>query len=178
MLKRNRAVRPSLEALETKSLLSVSGIHAAHVHAASAQSNASLLGSFFGQYIPQTLASGTVQNFRASGRVAGLGKGQVAGSLNVDEFNLPNATLGFLTFFNNQGSVTLDLVNAGPSPSDLPQAGQFIFSISSGTGKFANASGSFLIGIHESTNILPTSLAPEQEGLFYLTVRPAPPQAD
>jgi len=169
--------RPQLEQLGDRTLPSVAmmphlgGWQVAHAAPAGHAAQARLLGAGAGSYTSEAVPTdtGRTYNLQGSAVLAGVAVGQftVAGTLHSVGFIQNGRATGTLTFTSAKGSLTLQL--EGPQqPGFSPLPHTFSYHIVSGTGAYANASGSGHVGL-----LLTQAAANDpSHGSFVLAVTP------
>ena len=173
---KRHAIRPIVDGCETRTLLSTSALPAmsAAVARSSATEVVQLHGTMQGQYVQNTVIPdvGSVFGLNGTGRVNGIGKANVAGSLHSVGFIANGHAQGTLVLTGRRGTITLNLVGAEPQsgPAGLPQ--KFTFAITAGTGRFRH------VGDHGSATLSLQSGGPSSglngflfHGTFKLTLK-------
>ncbi len=146
-MKTTHSFRPAVETLEARSLPST-------LHAASQALHLSgqIQGTWHRQ--PTLPDTGTLQVFSGNGSIQPLGQVQATGSLRAPGFVATGHTTGSFTLTAGPGSVTVQLVGPKQRGFSQPPA-SFTYTIVSGTGSFAGASGSGKASFHESAPRMP-----------------------
>ncbi len=171
MNQRRRGLHPTVEACESRALLSAGiGSPPAIVAMVSHHPARSvrLVGTFQGQYqvngaIPDV---GKTYVIAGSGSVRGHVRASVAGSLHSLGFIAQGEALGDLTLQGARGSVTLHLT--GPSQAGFqPLPSQFSFTTTGGTGRYRriHASGTATLTLTPGTG------QPGEQGTFTLVLK-------
>jgi hypothetical protein len=148
-MKKSHSYRPQLEVLEGRELPSTARvivlpfIPAPTPHHNTAHHVVHLHGQIFGIWSTQpTLPdTGTTQLLHGGGMVSPLGQVQASGTLHTPGFVATGHTTGMLTLRSGKNSVTLSLI--GPTqPGFSRPPSSLHFSVVSGTGAYAGATGS------------------------------------
>jgi hypothetical protein len=139
----------------------------------------SLNGSLSGTFITtnntaNNLGSGTTTTFKGSGTLTGLGQLSVTGSL--VNFVSPSgqlATVDTFTLTTAQGSVTIQLTKAAPTPG-TPVETLSSFSIVKATGAFQGDIGTGTADLQTITDVIPLVPPTVARGVFTLTLKSNP----
>jgi hypothetical protein len=135
-MRRARKLRPSLESMESKQLLSGAGM--AIVSTIVSTQEVNLAGTLHGTFRKPlgTPDVGAQYNLAGSGRIAHFGPATVAGSLREVGFIAQGHSTGTLTLANAKGSLTLSLTGATQGGfSRLPTSYSFV--VTGGTGAYS-----------------------------------------
>jgi hypothetical protein len=145
--------RPSVEALEDRALPSfVPGLIHGVTPTAHVSHAMKLVGNVSGTWAVQSslIADvGTTQALHGSGNLPGLGAFQVSGTISTPGFISSGYTHGTLRLTNVHGSVTLQLVSVSPQSGFSGPASGLHYTIVSGTGSYAGATGSGSAALRE-----------------------------
>ena len=154
-MKTARSCRPHLEELESIALLSVGGAGPASAIVSTSRHPSThhhLVGSARGTWTAQFSIPdvGATQILVGNGKLKGLGKVQLQGSLHLTGFIQSGHADGTLVLTNSHGSVTLALTGpTQPGFSGPPQS--FMFTIASGTGRYQGWQGSGGVNFEETS---------------------------
>jgi hypothetical protein len=107
-----------------------------------------LSGQVYGQYQPVSTSGGRAQNLRGGGQVSPLGNAELTGQLHLPGAVSQGQVTGTITLTSPNGNVTLSLVGPMQSGSSPPPS-TMQYTITGGTGAYANASGSGTVSFQE-----------------------------
>jgi len=142
-VKSSRPLRPNLEAMESKALLSAVAASAPGAAAIVATPHTLVLnGTLSGRYSAHQSNpdAGKTYDLSGSGRVLPLRHTGVAGNLRTVGFIANRHAEGTLSLSDSQGTVTIRLVGPPQSgPTGLPP--RFHFTITGGTGRYQGVKG-------------------------------------
>jgi hypothetical protein len=146
MGQRRREIRPVVEAIESRALLST-GIGGASAFGANVSHSTTgsirLHGTVHGQYLSQSRIPdvGTTYQLTGAGHVGGLGHASVTGEMHSLGFIAQGRAQGDLTLKRAGGTITLHLTALEQQAEFQALPSGFSYEITGGTGRFKAAHG-------------------------------------
>jgi hypothetical protein len=150
-----RRFLPALEPLETIVAMSgmsgsISALHALiahnnHIVHLNGQIHGTWSSSFGTPPIPD---AGRTQTLNGAGRLRGLGRAELSGTLHTPGFITTGTTTGSLTLTVPHGTIHLVLTGP-PQPGFSPPPSSLTYTIDGGTGRFAHATGHGTVSLTE-----------------------------
>jgi hypothetical protein len=156
-MNRTRRFLPALESLESIVALSTLPGAGAAAHPLIAQHShplalrgeiSGIWGSSFGD--PPIPDGGAHQTLSGSGRLRGLGKVELNGSLHTPGFITTGTTTGSFDLTNARGTIHLEVAGA-PQPGFTPPPSSLTYTITGGTGRYAHVTGHGTVDLSEVT---------------------------
>ena len=177
MHKRRRAIRPAVEAIESRTLLSAGIDGAATAGALILHRPAGpvhLHGTLQGQFHTDTpfADAGTTYLIDGKGRVGGFGRVTVTGEVHSLGFVLTGHAQGDLTLKKAGGTITLHLLSPVQQTGFQPLPSVFVYGITSGTGRYRAVYGMGSATLNLTPPPIGTNGLPTQQGQFTLVVTP------
>lgn len=176
MADRRRKLRPVVEPIESRALLSA-GLAGATVGRALVSHSPSvslhLHGTLRGQFQTNVLIpdAGTTYVIEGAGHVGGFGHASVSGEMHSLGFVIHGHAQGDITLKRAGGTITLHLTSLVQQAGFQPLPGVFSFGITGGTGKYKGAHGTGSATLTLTAG--PISLnPPTEQGHFTLVLTP------